>query len=132
MSGNDISTSPLYLSLNFSLSFPYPSLSRLHILYIGSEKARILGGLSRQTPAIGLRNDRDEDPQRNSIKTVPERFLRGTHARGAENDQGTCGTHVHELGQKHAFGVGVDPADQHAHGNHSPGKREEKGIPIRT
>ena len=62
------------------------SLSRFHILCIDPGEARILGSLSRQTPAIGLRNDGDEDPQRNSIKTVPERFLRGAHAGCAEND----------------------------------------------
>ena len=68
--------------------------------------------------------DRDEDPQRHSLKTVPERFLRGTHVLCAETDQGNCGTDVHDVGKKHACGVAVDPAAKQSHGIRGDGTSE--------
>jgi len=90
----------------------------------------VLNPVPRQPSAECLDNDSYENPENNSVRGIPDRFLNACYTWCPENDKGACRAYMHELGQQQAFRVRINSRDQHAHGRHDQAEREKKLQPV--
>src|ERR1700747_3534638 len=91
-----------------------------------------LSFLAAQPSAECRDNDSYDCPKNSAVQGIPHRFLRGCHSCCAEKDKRACRTHMHELRQKNAFRVRINPREQHSHGRHGHAERKKKWQPIGT
>lgn len=82
--------------------------------------------------ARGQGDDGDDEPEGGGVYGVPEGFLGGGYARRTEDDKGAGGAGVQKLSEHDAVGVVVDQGDEHPHGGHGSGERQEKREPVRA
>src|SRR6266478_8709093 len=90
----------------------------------------LLAAVQRQALTVYHGDNSDDEPQGGGIDGVPQRLLRGSYTRRAEDDERARGAGVQKLGEQDAFRVGVNPRDQYAHGGQGGSEGEKKGKPV--
>src|ERR1700730_16504577 len=83
-----------------------------------------------QRSAVSQDDHTNDNPKRTCVDRVPQHLLPCRYTRRTENDEGSCGACMHQLGKQYTLRVGIDPSDQNSHGRHRCDKCEEITQPI--